>query len=151
VLLLNGTYPQLLTQNAANGGEDFFTIGNPATIVTLPVGVSYAVTVGTQPSGQTCVVANGSGISAPGHSGGSRYVRQLPVQRHVVQPQTGELSNQRFRAAAAVGTPGSGILVGCGSQSLVIRRPEHRSRRRCTHVRGSVEVPVKQSRLDTRD
>jgi hypothetical protein len=64
VLLLNGTYPQLLTQNTADGGVDFFTIGNPATIVTLPVGVSYAVTVGTQPSGQTCVVANGSGISA---------------------------------------------------------------------------------------
>jgi hypothetical protein len=63
-LLLNGTYPQLLTQNTVDGGEDFFTIGNPPTIVTLPVGVSYAVTVGTQPSGQTCVVANGSGISA---------------------------------------------------------------------------------------
>jgi hypothetical protein len=64
VLLLNGTYPQLITQNTADGGEEFFTIGTPQAIVTLPVGVSYTVTVGTQPTGQTCVLANASGTSA---------------------------------------------------------------------------------------
>jgi Putative Ig domain len=47
-----------------NGG-DSVTVTYPATSFTFPTaldsGASYAVTVGTQPTGETCTVANGSG------------------------------------------------------------------------------------------
>jgi len=53
VLLNNGG--DALTRNA-NGGFSFATA--------LASGASYAVTVGTQPAGQTCTVSNGSGTVA---------------------------------------------------------------------------------------
>ena len=53
VLLNNGG--DALTRNA-NGGFSFATA--------LASGASYAVTVGTQPAGQTCTISNGSGTVA---------------------------------------------------------------------------------------
>jgi hypothetical protein len=63
-LLLNGAYPQVVTQNTPSGVEEFFMSGSPAAILALPITGSYAITVGTQPTGQTCTVANGSGTVA---------------------------------------------------------------------------------------
>jgi hypothetical protein len=63
-LLLNGGYPQVVTQNTPSGVEEFFMSGSPAAVLALPITGTYAITVETQPSGQTCAVANGSGTVA---------------------------------------------------------------------------------------
>ncbi len=52
-----------------NGGNDLPITGNGPFTFTTPVasGATYAVTVGTQPSGQTCTVAGGTGMVGAGN------------------------------------------------------------------------------------
>jgi hypothetical protein len=58
--LVRGSYVSV----KVNGGLNFTTSGNGSNLIPL-ASINYAVTVLSQPSGQTCTVENGAGVVAP--------------------------------------------------------------------------------------
>lgn len=114
-----------------NGGDSLSVTQNgPFTFKTsLASGAAYAVTVGTQPSGQTCTVANGSGTAGTSNvtnvavncgggavAGKFAYVANnsdYTIDAYSIDPTTGALK--------AVGTPitdGAGTTSGPAAVSL---------------------------------
>lgn len=103
------TGQSLVLQN--NGADDFIVSANGfvSTAASWPLGSSYAVTVKTQPTGQRCTVARGTGTLIAGNASVLVDCVALPGERNALG---GSIS----------GVPaGQAVVLSTGSEDLVLK------------------------------
>lgn len=66
VMLLNGGAPRTVTEGGQDTKGTVFFFTQDGESLGLPYGTQYSITVGTQPVGENCTVANGNGTVAAG-------------------------------------------------------------------------------------
>lgn len=110
----------LVLQN--NGGDNLTVSADGAHSFATPVasGAAYAVTISAQPAGQTCFVANGSGVASDGAAGGISVT--CPHFVYVANRDSNDISAFRidFATGALAPVAGSPFAAGVAPSDVVV-------------------------------
>jgi len=110
----------LVLQN--NGGDNLTVSADGAHSFAMPVasGAAYAVTISAQPAGQTCFVANGSGVV--GNGGVTGISVTCPHFVYVANQDSNDISAFRIDLAtgALAPVPGSPFAAGVAPSDVVV-------------------------------